>query len=170
MGNFYSDVICQDSRFTAVEAVRGLDLLEPVTRAAVTAIIADATEQGITLEVTETYRSAERQTHLYQTGASQLKTVGVHHYGLACDFCKIVDGKASWAGDWTFLCLLAVKHGLICGYDWGHPEMLHTFRDSDHVQRVGVPDQVKLFAGAWYPDSAFIPATGAYLQKKAVTA
>lgn len=162
MSNFYTDVICKDSRFGTEDNVRDMALLEPVTRASVQAILADALEQGIHLLPTETYRSAERQTRLYCEGKTEIKEVGVHHFGLACDFCKIVAGKPTWEGDWTFLCLLAVKHGMISGYDWGRPEMQHSFRDEDHVQRVGIPDQARLFAGTWYPEETFVPATGSY--------
>ncbi len=164
MGNFYTDVIQQDARCGSPNQIRNIDLLEPVTRAAVAAIIVDAAAEGINLMVTETYRSPVRQQELFAQGSTQLKEVGVHGYGLACDFCKLVDGKASWAGDWTFLCRLAVKHGMICGYDWGHPEKPHSFRDSDHVQRIGVEDQQKLFAGTWYPAEDYRPVTGPYTQ------
>ena len=149
--SFYTDVIQADPRATSVDAIRDLDLLEPATRAAVEAIIADAAALGITLMITETYRSKERQQHLFATHATQLQNVGVHHYGLAADFCKLVNGKASWDGDWTFLGDLAKKHGMIWGGDWGAPEKPHTFRDMDHVQRCSGADQNELFAGTWYP-------------------
>ena len=129
-------------------------MLEPGTKAAVLAIIADAAAQGITLQVTETYRSCERQEQLFEKKVTQLKTVGVHHYGLAADFCKIINGKASWTGDWKFLRDLADKHGMVSGVDWGHPERPHTFCDADHVQRVTIDQQPALFAGSWYPDPA----------------
>jgi hypothetical protein len=46
-----------------------------------------------------------------------------------------------------------VKYGLISGYDWGHPEQAHSFRDSDHVQRCTAEQQTDLFAGQSYPES-----------------
>ena len=149
--SFFDEVIQKSPQFRSLEAVRDLDLLEPVTRDAVRWIVADAAVAGITLEVTETYRSAERQVMLYERGATQLKLVGVHHYGLAADFCKIIDGKASWAGDWSFLRDLANKHGLISGLDWGLPNEEHSFVDPDHVQRPTIAEQSKLFSGSWYP-------------------
>jgi len=157
--SFYDEVIQADPRFHTLDCVRDMNLLEPVTRAAVEAIMADAAARGITLEVTETYRSQERQRHLYASGATQLQTAGVHHYGLAADFCKIIDGKPSWAGDWQFLCQLAEAHGLISGGDWGQPTVAHTFRDFDHVQRVSVADQNPLFADNWYPDASYTATT-----------
>jgi hypothetical protein len=158
--NFYTDIIRKDPRFRSVESVRDPALLEPVTRIALEAVIADAEKLGIRLEITETYRSVERQQHLYLTHATQLRDVGVHHYGLAADVCKIVEGKASWEGDWTFLRDLAARHGLISGVDWGHPERPHGFCDSDHVQRIRVEDQERLFAGAWYPAEDYSPRAG----------
>jgi hypothetical protein len=157
--SFYADVIQQDPRFYSTEECRDLALLEPVTRAAVAAIIADAEEMGIQLIVTETYRSAERQQQLFAQGATQLETVGVHHYGLAADFCKIIDGKASWAGDWGFLCKLADAHGCLSGGDWGASTVAHSFRDFDHIQRINVQDQDQLFSQVWYPEDTYLPVT-----------
>lgn len=149
--SFYTDVIQPDPRFHTLDAVRDTALLEPATKAAVEAIIAGAAALGIALIVTETYRSQERQQALYAKGATQLREVGVHHYGLAADFCKIIDGAASWAGDWAFLGRLAEPYGLIWGGDWGQPTVAHSFRDFDHVQRCTLAEQPDLFAGTWYP-------------------
>ena len=160
MGNFYLDVICQDPRFHSLQMCRDMNLLEPVTRAGVLAIIEDAKAEGIILEVSETYRSRELQEHDFAIGATQLKTVGVHHFGLAADFFKLVNGKASWSGDWTFLCRLAERNGLVSGGNWGccAPRIrAGAFRDWDHVQRVTIEEQPKLFAGTWYPDSKGLP-------------
>lgn len=153
MGNFYTDVILRSKEFHSLESVRSLELLEPTTRSAVKSIIAEAAEAGIDLIVTETYRSKERQELLFSHGATKLRTVGVHHYGLAADFAKIINGKPDWSGDWAFLRELAERHGLISGLDWGQPSVRHTFVDPDHVQRVTLSEQIALFAGTWYPDS-----------------
>ena len=153
MGNFYQDVIQKDPRFTSPEPCRDLNLLEPVTRAAVTAIIADAAAMGITLEVTETFRSQARQELLFAQGKTKIRSLGTHSFGVAADFCKIVNGKADWSGDWTFLRDLAVKNGLISGVDWGEPERHNTFPDLDHVQRVTLAQEASLFNGSFYPSS-----------------
>jgi D-alanyl-D-alanine carboxypeptidase len=88
MGNFYTDSIQSDPRFKSVKPINDMALLEPVTRKLVKQIIADAADEGIKLVAFETYRSQARQTKLFAQGATQLKTVGVHHYGLACDLVK----------------------------------------------------------------------------------
>ncbi len=155
--NFYQDVIQKDPRFNSSKRVADMNLLEPVTRAAVEAILADAKAQGHQVMVFETYRSQERQEDLYDQGVTQLQTVGVHHYGLAADIVKVVDGEPNWDGSFQFLLELARKHGLISGIDWGAPDKEHSFIDEDHVQRIRVSDQRVLFMGTWYPDSYYSP-------------
>ncbi len=157
MKNFYTDVIQKDPRYHSTKVVSDMNLLEPVTRAAVQAIIADGKTGGHDLMVFETYRSQELQEIYFGRGVTQLQTVGVHHYGLACDITKMVNGKPSWDGSFEFLGPLAEKYGLIWGGDWGHPEKSHSFRDVDHVQRCRVEDQGKLFRGEWFPDKDYDP-------------
>lgn len=157
-GNFYTDVIQRDGRFHSAERIDDLGLLEPGTRAQVESIVAEARQlYGIDLMVFETYRSTERQEALYAQGATKLKKVGVHHYGLACDLVKSVNGQPSWKGDFSFLGQLARRHGLIWGGDWGTPGTKPGFVDDDHVQRCTVGRQASLFAGSWYPDADYDP-------------
>ena len=147
--SFYTDVIAKDVRFKFKAAVHDMDLLEPVMREAVQAIIAEAGKADIKLMAYETYRSKERQAMLFVNGATKLKNVGVHHYGLACDLVRDINGQPSWKGDFSFLGKLAAKHHLIWGGDWkGFPDLCH-------VQRIKVSDQPKLFAGTWYPDASY---------------
>jgi hypothetical protein len=157
MGNFYTDVIQKDPRFESSSRIDDLALLEPVARACVQQIIADAANAGIKLMVFETYRSQARQSALYEQKATQLKTVGVHHYGLACDLVKDVGGEPSWKGDFKFLAKLARNSKMIWGGDWGKPNVKPTLYDDDHVQRCAVARQKALFAGTWYPDQSYDP-------------
>ena len=90
MASFFEDVIRSDSRFNSVKRVADINLLEPVTRSAVSRIVEDAGALGIDLMVFETYRSQARQQELFNQGASKLRVVGVHHFGLA------VDGQSCW--------------------------------------------------------------------------
>ena len=103
MGNFFQDIIAKDPQFKSPLRVSSMMLLEPITRVAVLNIVADAAAQGIALMVWETFRSRQRQRVLYDQHATQLHTVGVHHYGLAADVVKDVNGEPSWKGDFTFL-------------------------------------------------------------------
>lgn len=156
--SFYKDVIAKSAKFKSTNRVADMDLLEPTMRAAVVAIIAEAKSlYGIKMMVFETYRSQTRQTELFKQGASKLKTVGVHHYGLACDIVRDVGGSPSWKGDFHFLQGLAKRHGVIWGGDWGYPAKSHSFVDDDHVQRCAVSRQPGLFAGQWYPDTKYDP-------------
>lgn len=158
--SFFQSVIQADPRFHSTARCADLALLEPVTRAAVLAIQAEAAALGQPVMVFETYRSQERQTLLYAQHATQLKTVGVHHFGLACDLVRLVDGEPSWKPSYMFLGPLAAKHGLVWGGMWS------TFKDMDHVQRCIVADQSRLFAQAWYPDANY-DALGAVRTKVA---
>jgi hypothetical protein len=157
MGNFYNDVIQKDSRFTCTSRIAALDLLEPVMRGLVCQIVAAAKHVGISLMVFETFRSQARQQELFDNGATKLRTVGVHHYGLACDIVRMIGGEPSWKGDFAFLGELAHASGLIWGGDWGNPNIKHSFVDAVHVQRCAIARQPALFAGTWYPDDAYNP-------------
>src|SRR5271166_1647405 len=103
MGNFYTDVIGADPRFNSTSRISDPNLLEPTTRALVEAIIADAAANGLQLMIFETYRSQARQAALFEQGATKLQKVGVHHYGLACDLVKNINGEPSWKGDFSLL-------------------------------------------------------------------
>ena len=162
MSNFYQDVIQTDSRFHSTDPIRDMALLEPTFRSQVVAFMAAAKAVGTELIVTETYRSSELQQKYFDEGKTQLRTVGVHHYGLACDFAKLVNGQANWDGDWTFCVALAKQVStadriVISGVDWGRPDVAHSFVDSDHIQGCTIEQQTGLFAGTWYPDSTATP-------------
>src|SRR5579859_5406752 len=157
MGNFFEDVIQPDSRFHSTQPINDPALLEPTTRAAVEAIIADAAANGMALMIFETYRSQERQALLYSQHVTQLKNVGVHHYGLACDLVKSINGEPNWKGDFSLIGQLAQAHGLVWGGDWGRPDLPHSFRDYPHVQRCSIADQAQLFRGEWYPGDNYSP-------------
>ena len=159
MGNFFTDILAQDPRFHSRKPIRDLDLLEPVTRALVQQVLQEAASLGIALMVFETYRSQDRQLDLFDQGKSQLHTVGVHHYGLACDLVRDVAGKPSWNGDFSFLRVIARRHRLIWGGDWGTPCQPHKLYDAVHVQRCSVARQAALFCGEWYPDDDYDPYT-----------
>lgn len=157
MGNFFTDVISVDFRLNSLDRVSDPTLLEPTMRRLVESVISSASHLGFELMIYETYRSTSRQEQLFQQHATQLRTVGVHHYGLACDIVKVVNGEPSWKGDFSFLGQLAHDAGLIWGGDWGNSNIPHTFVDPPHVQRCTVSRQAELFAGSWYPDDSYNP-------------
>jgi hypothetical protein len=157
MGNFYTDMIQKDPRFNSTTRVSDPALLEPTMRQLVQQIIDSAQQMGISLMIFETYRSQARQQELFNNGATKLRTVGVHAYGLACDIVKVVGGDPSWKGDFSFLGQLAHASGLIWGGDWGDPDISHSFVDLVHVQRCTIARQPTLFAGTWYPEDDYNP-------------
>jgi hypothetical protein len=170
MGNFFVDVISNDARFNSPAKINDLELLEPITRELVQGIVAGAKDLGIDVMVFETYRSQARQQDLFNQNATQLRKVGVHHYGLACDIVKVVNGEPSWKGDFSFLGQLAHSAGLIWGGDWGDPTRRHTFIDAVHVQRCSLGRQTELFAGNFYPDDTYNPyADGQHVLFASVT-
>jgi hypothetical protein len=157
MDSFYTDVIARDARFRSAARVSDASLLEPATRQLVGRLVTASKQMGIDVMVFETYRSQERQQALFECGATKLRTVGLHHYGLACDIVRAVGGEPCWKGDFTFLGQLAQSCGLIWGGDWGAPQIKHSFVDSVHVQRCTVARQGDLFSGVWYPDESYNP-------------
>ncbi len=157
MTSFYDMVLRNSKAFRSDAVCKDTALLEPGTRAAVAALMAEAKEEGHDIRLLETYRSQTRQSALFQAHRTQLRVVGCHGYGVAVDFGVFVNGK--YAEDNKpdlFLRELARKHGLISGQDWGHAKT-GGFVDSGHVQRVPVWRQPDLFAGRWYPPTDYDP-------------
>ena len=159
MGNFFTDVIQRDPRFNSPNRVADVGLLEPKMRLLVQQIVDAAGHMGIAIMVYETYRSQARQQQLFNNGATRLRTVGVHQYGLACDIVRSIGNEPSWKGDFSFLGQLAHSSGLVWGGDWGDPDITHSFVDAVHVQRCSIARQPVLFAGNWYPDDEYNPYT-----------
>ena len=159
MASFYDAVIRNSKAFRSDAVCKDMAMLEPGTRTAVLALMADAKLLGIDLRVLETYRSQTRQSALFVKRVTQLRTVGCHGYGVAADFGVFVNGKYQESNKpYVFLRQLARKHGLVSGQDWGHASF-GSFVDSGHVQRVPVWRQNALFAGSWYPAENYDPYT-----------
>lgn len=158
--SYFNDVIKSHTLYHTAGRVADMNLLEPVMHDSIVSIIEDAKVLNVELMVFETFRSKERQAELFKQGATKLQTVGVHHYGLACDLVKSINGEPSWKGDFHFLGLLARRRGLIWGGDWGDPSRPHSFVDAVHVQRCSLKDQLALFRGDWYPDEVYNPYGG----------
>jgi hypothetical protein len=70
---------------------------------------------------------------------------------------KDINGDPSWKGDFSFLGVIGPAHGLVWGGDWGRPDLPHSFRDNDHVQRCSLVMQAALFRGDFYPDAEYDP-------------
>ena len=157
MSNFFQDVIQNDHRYQSLDRIEDIGLLEPTLRGKVASIISDAKVYGFDFMIYETFRSSSRQAQLFDQGETQLKNVGVHHYGIACDIVKNINGSPSWKGDFSLLGQLAKQYGLVWGGDWGRPDLPHRFRDECHVQWCSLSRQATLFTGAWYPSAGYDP-------------
>lgn len=156
--SFYTDVIEKDARFKSSMICKDEALLEPGTRAAAAAFLADAKAAGYDVRISETYRSPARQRMLFSEGYTQLKNVGCHGYGVAFDVQLFIGGKYVEDGQkYAFLLPIAKKHGLVWGGDWGTPHAKHTFRDWDHFQRIPVFRQQAMFSGQWFPPTEYDP-------------
>ena len=156
--SFYTDVIKKSLWFNSINVCKDTALLEPGFRAKVQQVLDQAHADGHDLRIAETFRSQARQAQLYHQGYTQLRTVGVHNYGLACDFNLFINGKYEGDGSkYLFLVDYGKKFKFISGYDWGTPWQTHTFHDYDHIQNVPVYMQNQLFAGTWYPDDSYDP-------------
>jgi hypothetical protein len=156
--SFYTDVLRKDPRFGTLQVVNDLALLQPGFRAKVEALIADASSQGVTLHVLETYRSQARQHYLFTKGATKLSHVGCHGYGVAVDLGLMTPHGVDPNGShYEALRLLCTKHKAIWGGDWGLPAEAHSFRDYDHCQGVPLFRQNEMFAGSWYPADDYDP-------------
>ncbi len=157
MASFYDTTLRNSKAFRSDAVCKDVLMLEPGTRAAVVALLADAKAQGIDLRLLETYRSQTRQSALFMRRATQLRTVGCHGYGVAADFGVFVGGVYQGsAKPYLFLREAARRHGLIPGIDWGHAK-LSSQGDAGHVQRVPVWRQNALFGGQWFPPPAYDP-------------
>lgn len=157
MATFYNDVIRNSKAFRSDEVCKDPSMLEPGTRAAVLALIADAKGMKRDVRLLETYRSQTRQSYLFTKHVTQLRVVGCHGYGVAADLGVFVDGKYQENNQpYVFLKFLARQHGLISGQDWGKSHE-GGFVDSGHVQRVPVWRQPALFGSAWYPPTEYDP-------------
>lgn len=157
MGSFYDTVLRNSPAFRSDAVCKDPAMLEPGTRVAVLALLADAKTQNIDLRLLETYRSQTRQSALFMRHATQLRVVGCHGYGVAADFGVFI--KGIYQGDnkpYLFLRDMARKHGLISGQDWGHAKP-GGFVDGDHVQRIPVWRQSVMFSGSWYPPEVYDP-------------
>ena len=145
MGNFFTDTVQRDARLHSLERVADAALLWPPFRIKIARIIRRATERKQEFVLFETFRSVERQAALFEQGRSKLRRVGVHHYGLAADLVRRVNGQLDWEADYALLGELARAEGLVWGGEW------KSFPDVVHIQAIPVALQAKLFAGNYYP-------------------
>lgn len=123
------------------------DGLHPVVEEKTNQLQQQAAEKGISIVITDGFRSAEDQDKLYEKGRSTEGTIvtyakggeSYHNFGLAVDFAiKIPSGDVIWdmsydgngnsIPDWTEVVSLAKGLGFEWGGDWAR------FKDYPHLQ------------------------------------
>lgn len=115
----------------AFPAYSGLDKLTPAMRYRVENFLAAAVKQGLSILITETWRSKERQEYLYSLGRTQPGNVvtwtlqSKHIEGEAIDIGFVKDGKLTYEGDWQAVAKIGEKNGLLWGGRWPTPDKPH---------------------------------------------
>ena len=142
---------------SVTSSCRDLSKLDPKVRQLCEQLIAEAAKQGLKVLITETYRSQERQTYLYEQGrkrpgqiVTNVKEVGYHGYGLAFDFCQNIKGKEY---DDAFMKKVG-KIGEKLGLEWGGSWT--GFKDMPHFQYTYGLSLAQLRAGKRPPQTATV--------------
>ncbi|MEN2768766.1 M15 family metallopeptidase [Ornithinibacillus xuwenensis] len=121
--------------------------LHPIVSAKSKELVEKANQKNISMVITESFRSTERQDKLYAQGR---KTEGnivthaqggesYHNYGLAIDFAledeegnyiwdTAYDGNGNHIADWDEIVIIAKELGFEWGGDW------RSFKDYPHLQ------------------------------------
>ena len=103
---------------------RQLSDLHPVLQEQCRQFIEACAKKGIEVIITSTLRDNEAQAALYSQGRSRpgpkvtnaRPGTSAHNYGLAFDFCPIVNGKADWQNIDTFRQCGSIAESL--GLEW----------------------------------------------------
>ncbi|KIL34591.1 hypothetical protein SD71_19040 [Cohnella kolymensis] len=122
--------------------------LHPVVAQKKAELVASAKEKGISVVITDGFRSKEQQNALYQQGRSDSGLVvtqvqggySYHNYGLAIDFALRTksgdviwdlefDGNRNGQADWMEVVAVAKQLGFSWGGDWEG-----SFKDYPHLQ------------------------------------
>jgi hypothetical protein len=113
-----------------------MDKLIPEVAELANELLRQCKAKGIPIKITETWRSPERQAELYKQGTTQIKTMGMHYYGVAFDVC--VDSLALGAYNPDILREVG-KIGKSLGLTWGGD--WKTLVDMPHFQLDKYGDQ-----------------------------
>lgn len=139
MAKHYVSVLLPSDSFLSPNPVRDKDLLyEPFHEMLLRLADNFHTAYGYAVKSLETFRSQALQLFYYNNGASQIKTNGMHHYGVACDFIFIdPNGASTYKGPWNKLHDAFEAMG---GPDLGSLESW----DAGHLQYIPVSEQTTL--------------------------
>lgn len=121
---------------------RSLDDLTPEARGKAKAFLAACALEGIDVILTSTLRDFESQDALYAQGRTKPGPIvtnakggsSFHNYGVAFDFCPIVNGKAAWNDSALFTRCGELAEGI--GLEWAGRWV--SFRELAHCQLAGL--------------------------------
>ncbi|MCC3375061.1 M15 family metallopeptidase [Cohnella sp. REN36] len=121
--------------------------LHPIVEARMKTLVTEAKAQGISIAITDGFRSSEEQEALYRKGRDGGGAIvtnarggeSYHNYGLAIDFAlRAKDGRIVWdmkydgngngKADWMEVVAIAKRLGFAWGGDW------KDFPDYPHLQ------------------------------------
>ena len=115
-----------------------LDLLKPKVKRLAEELIKSCKKEKIKILITQTLRAKEEQDILYAQGRTTKGSIvtnakggySYHNFGVAFDFCPMVEGKPAWKNKKLFKQVgnLGVSLGLEWGGNW------KTFQDLPHFQ------------------------------------
>ncbi|PLR78494.1 peptidase M15 [Bacillus sp. V3-13] len=148
--NFYSTQVEQTNSLTNLFPQKDAPMpvkLHPLVEDKTNELVAVMADVGITVVITEGFRSIEEQDALYEKGRTAEGDIvthakggeSFHNFGLAVDFAlKTPDGGVIWdmeydgngnaKADWMEVVKAAKKLGFEWGGDWQH------FKDYPHLQ------------------------------------
>lgn len=122
-------------------SLQRIDTLHPRLIAEAKAILGEAQAAmptGVQVRITHGLRTVAEQNALFAIGRTKPGKIvtnarggdSFHNYGLALDFCLIVNGKASFTVDANWLKVIEIfeRYGWESGHHW-------KFKDSPHVQK-----------------------------------
>jgi len=118
-----------------------LDLLKPKVKRLAEELIKSCKKEKIKIIITQTLRTKAEQDNLYAQGRTTKGDIvtnakggySFHNYGVAFDFCPVVDGKPAWKDKKLFK--KVGELGVLLGLEWGGN--WKTFKDLPHFQYTG---------------------------------
>lgn len=117
---------------------RDIQRLHPKLRSMIPLILAECSQQGLNVLITDCCRSEAEQNALYDQGRTKPGSIvtnvrypnSAHCWGVAFDFCRNVKGREYDNSDcfFTRVAVIAKRHGLEWGGEWKN------FVDRPHLQ------------------------------------
>ena len=124
---------------SVTDIIRDINALEPKMLTRVKLFLTKLEKENISIVISESRRSLERQKWLYAQGRTRPGAVvtwtlkSKHIDGLAIDVAFLINGKASYNGDWQALGKIGESCGLAWGGRWTTPDKPH-FEFNPNIQ------------------------------------